>query len=111
MSYNAQELNQRIAFDTPVLVQDPETGEITTNWELVGMVWAKAEPAVGREFEAAAAIQAERPVKFTMRWRDGIDETMRINWRANSYNIRSIADVKGKQREMVIYTDGNVNDG
>lgn len=111
MSFNAQELNQRITVQEAVEAQDPMTGEITVTWETFATLWAKAEPAVGREFEAAAAIQAERPVKFTCRWQDDIEPTMRIVWRGDIYNIRSIADVKGKRREMLIYAQGGVNDG
>lgn len=111
MSFNAQELNQRITVQEPVGTQDPMTGEIIVTWETFAELWAKAEPAVGREFEAAAAIQAERPVKFTARWRDDLDESMRVVWRGEPYNIRSLADIKGKRRELVIYTQGGVNDG
>ncbi len=111
MSYNAQELNQRITVQERIDAQDPETGEITTTWQTFAQLWAKAEPAVGREYEAAAALQAQKPVKFTTRWRDDLRESMRIVWRATNYNIRSIADIKGKRREMLIYAEGGVNDG
>lgn len=111
MSFNAQELNQRITVQERVETQDPQTGDILVTWEDYADLWAKAEPAVGREFEAAAALQAARPVKFTLRWADDIVETMRIVWRGQTYNVRSIADIKGKRREMLIYAEGNVNDG
>lgn len=111
MTFNAQELNQRITVQEPVHTQDPQTGEITVTWQTVAALWAKAEPAVGREFEAAQALQAERPVKFTLRWRDGIEPTHRIVWRGDTYNIRGIADIKGKRRELLIHTQGGVNDG
>lgn len=111
MSFNPQELNERVIVQEPVETQDPMTGYITVTWESFAHLYAKAEPAVGREFEAAAAIQAERPVKFTLRWHDEIEPTMRIVWRGDNYNIRSIADIKGKRREMLIYAEGGVNDG
>lgn len=111
MSYNAQELNQRITVQERIEDQDSDTGDITFEWVTFAELWAKAEPAVGREFEAAAALQAQKPVKFTTRWRDDLDESMRIVWRATTYNIRSIADIKGKRREMLIYAEGGVNDG
>lgn len=111
MSFNPQELNQRITVQAPVHDQDSETGDIETTWETFAELFAKAEPAVGREFEAAAAMQAEKPVKFTVRWRDGIEPTMRILWRGEIFNIRSVADIKGMRREMLIYADGGVNNG
>lgn len=103
MSYTAQELNRKITFQQSSIVQDPHTGEMIETWVDFVSVFAKIEPLVGREYLAAAAIQAEDTTKFTMRYRGDIDAAMRISFGGKDWNIQSIQNIKSANRETLIY--------
>ncbi len=60
------------------------------SWQTVIECWAKAEGLKGREYYAAAAIQKEKTIEFTIRHREDIDEHMRIIFREKAYEIESI---------------------
>jgi SPP1 family predicted phage head-tail adaptor len=57
-----------------------ESGFETESWEEVGTVWAAVTNLHGREYFAAAAVQAENTVKFTIRYLKGMDCSMRISF-------------------------------
>ena len=118
MTFNPQELNQRITLQQKFTGQDPNTGIQSTEWLDREDLWAKAEGAVGRtRFEASAAGFVD-PVNFTVRFievegdsgNNGIiplrPGDWRIVWRGFVYTIESIIDIKGKRREMVIGSEG-----
>lgn len=103
MTYTAQELNRKITFQAFTITQDPVTGEITESWTDHVSVFAKVEPLVGREYFAAAAVQAEDTTKFTMRFRGDLDTAMRIVFDGQNYNITSIQNIRSSNRETLIY--------
>lgn len=103
MSYTAQELNRKITFRKVTITQDPNTGEMIETWADFVSVFAKIEPLVGREYLAAAAIQAEDTTKFTMRYRGDVDQTMKIRWDGKDWNIQSIQNIRAGNRESLIY--------
>lgn len=103
MSYTAQELNRKITFQEEIIGQDPVTGEMVTTWTDLATVFAKVEPLVGREYMAAAAIQAEDTTKFTCRYRGDLNASMRIVFDGKNYNIQSIQNIRSANRETLIY--------
>ena len=103
MSYTAQELNRKITFRKVTITQDPNTGEMIETWADFVSVFAKIEPLVGREYLAAAAIQAEDTTKFTMRHRGDINAAMRIVFDGKLFNITSIQNIRSANRETLIY--------
>ena len=48
----------------------------------------------GKEYYQAAAMQAEKTVKFTIRFLDSITADMRILFEDKQYNITSIDNIK-----------------
>lgn len=56
--------------------------------------WAAITNLHGREYFAAAAVQAENTVKFTIRYTDEIDTLMKILFKGKQYNIISIDNIK-----------------
>lgn len=72
------------------------------DWEDAATVWAAATNLHGREYFAAAAVQAENTVKFTIRYLPGIDTTMRILFRGKPYNITAIDNIKHRNRYLEI---------
>lgn len=103
MTYTAQELNRKIVLEKLTVTQDPVTGEQVESWGTFATVFAKVEPLVGREFFAAAAVQAEHTVKFTMRYLSGIDTTMRIVFDGRTFDIHAVQNVKHLNRETLVY--------
>lgn len=103
MSYTAQELNRKITFQEEHIQQDPATGEMVRTWTDHVTVFAKVEPLVGREYLAAAAIQAEDTTKFTCRYRGDLNASMRIAFGGKHYNIQSIQNIRSRNRETLIY--------
>lgn len=65
------------------------SGEDIYTWADFAEVFAFAEPLRGREFFAAVQAQSSVDVKFTIRWRNDIDSTMRVMWRSQPYEIDS----------------------
>lgn len=111
MTFTAQELNRRIAIEAMTQTQDPMTGEIVSGWATFAQPFAKVEPLVGRELFAAQQVLAAAPVKFTIRYLPGLIASMRIVWQGTPYNITSIANVKGRNRETLIYATAGTNTG
>lgn len=108
MTYTAQELNRKITFRELTITQDPNTGEMLETWADFVSVFAKVEPLVGREYLAAAAIQAEDLMKFTMRYRGDITPDMRIAFDSDEYDITSIQNIRSGNRETLIYAKATV---
>lgn len=103
MTYVATDLNRKITFRKLTITQDPNTGEMIETWADHVSVFARVEPLVGREYFAAAAVQAEDTTKFTMRYRGDITPDMRIAFDGNEYDITSIQNIRTGNRETLIY--------
>lgn len=71
-------------------------------WQDYKTVWASVSNLYGREYFEAAAIQAEKTVKFTIRFINEIDESMRIKFRDKQYNITSIDNIKYENKFIEI---------
>jgi SPP1 family predicted phage head-tail adaptor len=108
----AGKLRHRITIQKPGLTQDPISGEMVPGWEEVRKVWADKRPSSAREFKQSAATQSEITGEFQIRYRDGIDASMRILHRGKVYNIEGVLpdDESGLQWLTLPYSEG-VNDG
>lgn len=102
--FNAQELNHLIEFQELTVTRDQYGGEIES-WETVATAYAKVEPLVGREFFAAAAVQAENTVKFTLRYRSDLNTFMRLVYDGDDWNMTSVIDIKGRHRETLVMAE------
>lgn len=71
-------------------------------WENIKTVWAAVSNLRGREFYAAAQVQAENTVKFTIRYTKDIDTHMQIIFNDKPYNIIAIDNIDYKNRFMEI---------
>ena len=58
--------------------QDPDTGESRPEWVEVDTVWAAIEPLSAREFIAAQSTQSQITARIVIRYRDGLDASMRL---------------------------------
>lgn len=109
----AGKLRHRIRIERPGYTQDPITGEIRHEWELVAdKVPAAIEPLSAREFIAAQAAQSEVTARIVIRRRDDIDATMRIIHRGRIYNIHGVLpDPKSGLEYLTLPCSEGVNDG
>ncbi|WDU84211.1 phage head closure protein [Caloramator sp. Dgby_cultured_2] len=95
------DLRHRITFQKYISTIDEE-GFATQEWQDIASVWAAVKNLYGREYWEAAAIQAENTVKFTIRYRNDIDNTMRIKFNNKYYNIIFIDNIKYQNKFIEI---------
>lgn len=95
------DLRHRITLQKYIETTDQE-GFSTQEWQDIATVWASVENLYGREYWQAAAIQAENTVKFTIRYRKDIDNTMRIKFQNKLYNIISVDNIKYRNEYIEI---------
>lgn len=74
----AGKLRHRIQILEQSRTQDPITGSTTTVWTPVDTVWAAIEPLSARDFIAAQTLKSRVSVRITMRYRSGINTSMRL---------------------------------
>ena len=77
----------------PVDLLKPVTGtdsRRTTSYVKQATVYAAKSDVSGREFFQAHAVNAEDIVTFTIRWRDDIDTTWRVQHGADVYNVLEV---------------------
>ncbi|WP_123053084.1 phage head closure protein [Clostridium sp. JN-1] len=86
-------LKHRVTFQRFTTVVN-DNGFEEEAWVDFKIVWAAISNLHGREYFEAAAVQAEKTVKFTIRFIKDIDESMRIKFRDKQYNITSIDNIK-----------------
>lgn len=79
-----------------------ENGFEVEDWQELITCRAKIENLHGREYFEAAVVQAEKTIKFTVRYLREIDESMRIKFREKYYNITSVDNIKFANRYMEI---------
>jgi SPP1 family predicted phage head-tail adaptor len=79
-----------------------ENGFETEAWQDYKTAWASVSNSSGKEYYQAAAVQAEKTVKFLIRYAGDIDTSMRILFRDKQYSITSADNIKYKNRFMEI---------
>lgn len=102
MTFTAQQLQHRIELQRFTEVVN-SYGERETFWSTFAEPFARIDPLAGREFFAAAAVQAEQTVKFTLRWRDDVLPADRIVWKGDAYNITAVLNIGTHNRELLIH--------
>lgn len=94
MTLASGSLRHKVQLQQPVVAQDPNTGEMETTWQTIATPWAEIVPMSAREFVAAAAEQSEVRGRIVIRYRDGVDATMRVVHRAKWYAIHGVLEDK-----------------
>ena len=108
----AGELRHLVTIQQPVSAQNPTTGAETVTWQYFDQVRASVEPVSVREFVAAKSGQSEVMARIVIRYRPGIDATMRILFRGAVYNIEGVlADAKSGLEYITLPVSMGVNDG
>ncbi len=95
----AARLRHRVTIQQPVVAVNGY-GERITTWSTVATVWAAVEPLRGREFFDAEQVQAEISHRVIMRYRAGMESTMRLLYATRVLHIGTIIDVDERHREL-----------
>jgi SPP1 family predicted phage head-tail adaptor len=81
-------LDQRVTIQTRTAASDGGGGTYYS-WANTATVWAHVKPRVARESLQEGRVNASQVVTFTIRNR-ALDETQRLVWRGEAYNIRAV---------------------
>lgn len=109
----ASDLDRRVTVQKKATITDPE-GIPVEGWADVVTIWAARRTLRGREYFAAAAVNAENTVRFEIRYRTGILADMRlIDLKDNrTYNIHAVLDdVQGDRTETHLMTTEELRNG
>lgn len=108
----AGKLRHRVTLQARSMTQDPNTGAMVEGWADTDTVWASVEPLSVREFIAAQSSQSEVSARIVIRYRSGIDATMRILHRDKIYNIEGVlADPKTGLEYLTLPCSAGVDNG
>ena len=97
----AGRLNQRITILERTLVQD-EYGAKTPEWSELTTVWATLTNITGNELWANEQVLNSSSIAFRIRYQAGITKEMRLLHNGTTYQITTIIDPYGRQKELII---------
>ena len=109
----AGRLRHKVMIQRQTQTQDPMTGELTVTWTdlFPKPIWAAVEPISAREFVVSQEPNARVTARATIRYRDGIDASMRLVHRGRNYNIHGVLEDLDSGREyLTLPLSEGVND-
>ena len=95
------DLRHRIELLDFVVLEDEWMNQ-KKEWVLKATLWAAVSNLHGREYFAAAAVQLEKMLLFTVRFYPGLHEGMQIRFQGNLYDIKFIDNIKYKSEYLEI---------
>ena len=101
---NTGSLNQPIIVEKLTVTQSPVSGAKTKTWSSFAKLMARVVYGSGAEKEQSSTIIVEEKVVFITRYFSGINETMRILFNGNEFNIRFIEKI-GRNRYLKIHSE------
>jgi SPP1 family predicted phage head-tail adaptor len=112
---NAGQLRHRITIQRFISEKDElgQESESDGEWVNFKSVWADIKTMQGREYFAAAAVQAENTTRFIMRYTDDITSDMRIVYKGRVFEIAQppINDDELFKTLTIITKEGGHNGG
>jgi len=99
-------LDRRITIQELIITADEYNQSVPT-WSTLATVWASVEDKTGSESFRADQLTAYRNTVFTIRYISGIDETMRVKYNDQYFNIRM---VKSPDRLRTLELTGELMD-
>jgi SPP1 family predicted phage head-tail adaptor len=94
-------LNKRVTILRPPGRDDlDEYGQPLDDYVPVATVWAAIEPLRGREYFAVMSEHAEVTTRIRIRYREGIDRTMRVQYRDSEFEILHIIHPEFGRKEL-----------
>lgn len=86
----AGKLRHKVMIQAPGLTQDPVSGEMLPGWTDFASVWAEITDLSVKEYLAAQSMQSAVSTRIRIRFREGVNATMRIIHRGDIYNIHGV---------------------
>lgn len=99
---------QSLATGSP---QQKPTGEPDTAWADLVTVWADVRPLKGNALFLAQQIQSDVDMEIEIRYRAGLDATMRAVHGSDIYDIKAIVDPEKRHIRLLLQCATGVNDG
>jgi SPP1 family predicted phage head-tail adaptor len=98
-------LNKRVTIQRPIGPDDPpprtdKYGQPLDTWIDVATVWAAIEPLRGREYFSAQAEHADVTTRIRIRYREGIDRSMRVKHGDIEFEILHIIHPEFAKKEL-----------
>lgn len=88
------------------LTQVPDGGGgYTEDWTDVATVWAAVEPLRGQERYEAQQVQATLSHRITIRYRAGVEPSMRVVHDGRVFNVLSVIDPQERHRELQLLVE------
>lgn len=97
---NPGRLKNRITIQKKVETEGPFKD--LNKFEDYKTIWSEAKFLKGRNFYAARAANIKTDVEFIIRYREDIDETMRIIFNIRKYEIESILPLDNQRAYLII---------
>jgi len=94
-----------------LVVTEDEIGQQIEDWQPVRECWAAIKTVSGREYLAAASIQAERTYRFIIRFTPGIHENMRVVFQDRLFDIKSVLNDNEDRKTLTIIATERVESG
>ena len=99
-------LDQRITFQRKTRIADAMGGAVEA-WEDVATVWANVRSNRGQEYLRGERVAAEAEYTFKIRYRS-VNETQRIVWDGEAYNITQVEREGGRKLYTYIHAERGV---
>lgn len=82
-----------------------DKGQPITKWFPIhpGSLWAYTRQLSAKEYFAAAAVNYQETIFFTINWRGDITTTMQILYKGNWYAITRIDTFEGYKSDLKVY--------
>lgn len=94
-------LQHRVELQSFSTTVNPNTGERTQVWTTFAKAWAHVQPASGKEFIAAQAVQSKVSIRVQMRFREDVTTQHRLAHRGKTYNIEAVLPDLGSGLEYI----------
>lgn len=105
-------LRHRITLQSQVQTHDPATNAVEVTWaDWLANEPAEVVPLSGKEFIAAGATQAAVDTRMTVRWRSGIEPTMRVVFDGHNYQLTAVLPDPSNRRWLTLMCQRGANDG
>ncbi|MFC7515092.1 phage head closure protein [Herbaspirillum sp. GCM10030257] len=110
---DAGKFNRRITIQQPAVSRGSRGGAVDTWMDWKKDIWAKVTPLSGTERRGTehGGEVAEARTEFIIRYRPGVDETMRVLYKGKFYNIKHVKDLNDDHDILVLTCDTGANDG
>lgn len=92
-------LNRRISIMQHIDIPDAGSGD-DRSWKLFATCWASMKPQPGHEIFHTEQVEEQLAYVIRIRYRKGIDPSMRVYYKNRIMEIRSVMDVMEEHKEI-----------